>query len=64
MVGILALSLTGCGRNEIDSSKDSAAANDNTVSQETAGDAETISEPIPEREADESEQPECNSLCE
>lgn len=34
VVGILVLSLAGCGRSEADSSRDGAAANENTVSQE------------------------------
>ena len=54
MVGILILSLTGCGGNNADSDRDSAAANENTVSQETAGAGENVSEPVLENEVDES----------
>lgn len=54
MVGILILSLTGCGGNNADSGRNSAAANENTVSQETAGAGENVSEPVLENEADES----------
>lgn len=48
MVGILMFSLAGCGG-------DSAAANEHTVRQETAGTGGTDSESVPEDEADESE---------
>lgn len=61
MVGILILSLAGCGGNNADSGRDSAAANENTVSQETAGAGENVSEPVSENEADESGQPEWES---
>ena len=61
MVGILIFSLTGCGGNNADSGKDSAAANENTVSQETAGAKENASLPAPENEADESGQSELES---
>ena len=61
MVGILIFSLTGCGGNNADSGKDSAAANENTVSQETAGAKENASLPASENEADESGQSELES---
>lgn len=61
MVGILILSLAGCGGNNADSGRDSAAANENTVSQETAGAGGTVSKPAAENEADESGQPELES---
>lgn len=61
MVGILIFSLAGCGGNNADSDRDSAAANENTVSQETAGAGENVSEPVSENEADESGQPEWES---
>lgn len=51
VVGILAFSLAGCGRNETGNT----AADETMVGQETAGTGETVSEPAPEEEADESE---------
>ena len=54
LVGILALSLAGCGRNGTGSSKDSAMEIENTVSQELAGAGETVSESVQENKADES----------
>ncbi len=60
MVGI-AFSLAGCGGNAADTSRDSTAANENTVSQETEESGETVSESMTEKEADESEQPEAQS---
>lgn len=56
-IAVLALSLAGCGRNEADSG--SAAANESTVSRESAGAGETVSEP--EKEADESKRQEPES---
>lgn len=61
MVGIFVFSLVGCGRNETDRGRDSAAANENTASQETAGDGENVSKPAAENAADASEQPESGS---
>ena len=55
MVSILTFSLAGCGRNETDSGRDSAAADENTVSQEPAGTGETDPEPALENEPDGSE---------
>ncbi len=51
VVGILAFSLAGCGRNETGNT----AEDEIMVGQETAGTGETVSEPAPEEEADESE---------
>lgn len=61
MVGILIFSLTGCGGNNADSGRNSAAANENTVSQETAGAEENVSKPASENAADEPGQPESES---
>lgn len=61
MVGILILSLAGCGRNETDPSRDRAVTNENTESQETAGAGENVSKSAAENEADESGQPELGS---
>lgn len=55
MVGILVFSLAGCGTDETDSNRDSATANENTVSQEVTGTGEADSESVPENEAAESE---------
>ena len=61
MVGILAFSLAGCGRNETDRSRDSVVTNENTASQETAGAGENTSKSMAENETDESGQPESES---
>lgn len=61
MVGILMLSLAGCGRNEADSGGDGAVTNEDAVNQESAATGETDSEAAPENEADESKQQEPES---
>ena len=60
MVGILMSLLAGCGRNEVNGGRD-AAANGNTISQESAGIGETDSESVPENRAAESDQQEPES---
>lgn len=61
MVGILIFSLTGCGGNNANSGRDSIAANENTVSQETARAGENASKPASENAADESGKSELES---
>lgn len=61
VVGVLAFSLAGCGRNESDSSRVGIEANENMVSQELAGIGETDSESLPKNKVAESGQSELES---
>lgn len=51
----LALSLAGCGKNEPESGRETAAADENMGSQETAGPGESVSDAAEEKEAERQE---------